>query len=93
VLLLIVCSSPPFGPLEKKLALDAVIGVLGVFMLVRFTGGVAGDSVASNLESLNAFIFAAVGVLRGRRFRGGSLAAIPFFAGFGCGFCLGSVSA
>jgi hypothetical protein len=87
-----ICSSPPFGPLEKKLALDAVIGVLGVFMLPLVAGGVDGCS-SSILESLKALIFAAVGVLRGSRFRGGSLAEAPFLAGFGCGFCLGSVSA
>lgn len=38
-------------------------------------------------------ILAAVGVLKGRRLRGGSLAPGPFFAGLGCGFCRGSVSA
>ena len=70
------------------------MGVLGVFMLILVAGGVEGGSAVSILESLNAFILAAVGVLKGKRFRGGSLAAGPFFAGFGCGFCcLGSVSA
>lgn len=94
MLLLTICSSAAFGPLEKKLAFEAVIGVLGVFMLILVAGGVEGGSAVSTRESLNAFILAAVGVLKGKRFSGGSLAAGPFFAGFGCGFCcLGSVSA
>ncbi len=83
VLLLTICSSGPLGPLEKKVAFEAVIGVLGVFMLTLVAGGVEGGSAVSILESLNAFILAAVGVLKGRRFKGGSLAAGPFFAGFG----------
>ena len=91
-MLLIICSSGALCPLEKKLALEAVMGVLGVFILFLVAGGVAGCS-SSILESLKALIFAAVGVLRGSRFKGCSLAEAPFFAGFGCGFCLGSVSA
>lgn len=42
VLLLIICSSGAFGPLEKKLAFEAVIGVLGVFIFVLVGGGVEG---------------------------------------------------
>ena len=88
-------SSPALLFLEKKLALDAVIGVLGVFMVLRTPGGVDGWSWTSILESLNALIFAAVGVLKGNTFNGGSRNACLslFLIGLGCVFCLGSVSA
>lgn len=72
MLLRIVGASSAFlCPLEKKLALDAVIGVLGVFILLRVPGGVAGRSPASGLLCRD-LILADVGVLRGSRFSGGS---------------------
>jgi hypothetical protein len=57
-------------PLEKKLAFEAVIGVLGVFMLLRVPGGVAGGSPESGF-TFNDLILAEVGVLNGSRFNGG----------------------
>ena len=58
--------------LEKKLALDAVIGVLGVVAIPYLGGGVTvpGSKEAGCLSM--AAIFAAVGVLSGRRLRGGN---------------------
>jgi hypothetical protein len=104
VLLLIVGpSSLALWPLEKKLAFEAVIGVLGVFILLRIPGGVAGGSPISGL-TLRDRILAEVGVLRGSRFNGGSrrvcsafLLALDcccdcFTGPGGCGFSCGSGS-
>ena len=55
--------------LEKNEALDAVIGVLGVFV-VRLGGGVIWPS--TTLGSCNAAILVAVGVLSGNKFKGGN---------------------
>ena len=77
---------------EKKLAFEAVIGVLGVFMLCRMPEGVAGGSPVSCL-ACNERILAEVGVLKGSRFSGGNrrvwspflLALLCFWVCFGCG--------
>jgi hypothetical protein len=105
VLLRIVgASSAGLCPREKKLALEAVIGVLGVFMLFRMPGGVAGGSPDSDL-TLSDLILAEVGVLRGNKFNGGSLRVCNAFllalcccccfgcgSGCICGCCSGSGS-
>lgn len=62
----------------KKLALEAVIGVLGVFAL-RFGGGVAFLSSNSPDGTGNDDIRLLNGVLRGRRFKGGSLIGCKSF--------------
>jgi len=76
----------------KKVALDAVMGVLGVFIVLRAAGGVVVPSLDSFFE-LNALIFAAVGVLSGRRFNGGNLRVCKFFLlDLRCGLALTSGS-
>jgi hypothetical protein len=62
---------PSLSRLEKKLAFDAVIGVLGVFLPTRLGGGVISPSSASEEGSLRAATFVIVGVLSGRRLSGG----------------------
>lgn len=57
--------------LEKNVAFEAVIGVLGVFT-ARVPGGVDGISIASLLDPLSDWILAVVGVLKGSRFMGGN---------------------
>lgn len=77
---------------EKKVALDAVMGVLGVFIVLRARGGVVVPSLESFFE-LNDLIFAAVGVLKGRRFNGGNLRVCRFFLlDLRCGLALSSRS-
>ena len=72
--------------------MEAVNGVLGVFIALRVPGGVAGLSPESGFE-FNDLIFAEVGVLNGSRFRGGSLSVWTFFLlSLRCGWGLGSVS-
>src|ERR1700742_183423 len=90
VLLRIVGASSAFlCPREKKLAFEAVIGVLGVFMLLRMPGGVAGGSPGSPL-AFSDLILAEVGVLRGNRFNGGSLSVCnAFLLALGCCCCFG----
>jgi hypothetical protein len=86
-------SSPALCPREKKLALEAVIGVLGVFTTARFPGGVPGFSPTSDFV-LSDLILADVGVLNGSRFRGGKRRFWTFFLpALACGLDLGSVSA
>ena len=58
---------------REKLALEAVIGVVGVALVPFFGGGVTVPSSFEAEPSYKAAIFEAVGVLNGRRFRGGSL--------------------
>lgn len=76
----------------EKLILEAVIGVLGVLGFRCPDGGVR--TLASGDEILSrAMIFAAVGVLSGRRLIGGSLSGwSPFLATVRIGFDLSSVS-
>lgn len=62
---------------EKNEAFDAVIGELGVFALARRGGGVTCPS--ENDGSWSAAILAAVGVLSGSTFNGGSLKGCKFF--------------
>ena len=64
---------------EKNVALEAVIGVLGVFALALLGGGVRFASRSSKVAVSKALIFAAVGVLRGSRFSGGSRMGCNFF--------------
>jgi len=72
--------------LEKKLLLEAVIGVVGVLACFRVGGGV--DFPISELCSCNAAILAAVGVLKGPRFNGGRLRGCRFlFEGFAASLC------
>lgn len=80
------CSSdlPPARLREKKEAFDAVMGVLGVFVLVR-RGGVLFPSETEG--SCKAATLAAVGVLNGRRLRGGSRKGRKFFFFTGVVFC------
>jgi hypothetical protein len=60
-------------PLWKKEALEAVSGVVGVFDIVWRSGGEE-DWTSSLVAPLrfNASIFAAIGVLKGSKFSGGS---------------------
>ena len=48
------------------------MGVLGVFVLCFLSGGVSGRDEESNVMSSSALILAAVGVLSGKRFKGGN---------------------
>lgn len=61
---------------EKKLALDAVIGVVGVLVFPRDIGGVARPAAAAAaapvVRSWSAATLATVGVLSGKRLSGGS---------------------
>jgi hypothetical protein len=84
-------SSLPLWPLEKKVAFEAVMGVLGVFIVVRRPGGVPGRSSASDF-ALNALIRAEVGVLKGSRFKGGNRNVCKFFLCFGWAFDFWSIS-
>lgn len=71
------------------------MGVLGVFIVLRAPGGVVVPSPESFFE-LNDLIFAAVGVLNGRRFSGGNLRVCKFFLlDLRCGLALmsGSIEA
>lgn len=78
--------------MEKKLAFDAVIGVLGVFVFGCLGGGVSVPWTVSWLPS-NARILAAVGVLKGRRLSGGNRNGWRFFfATFAPPFCFDSWS-
>ena len=81
--------------LEKKVAFEAVSGVLGVFTAVLVLGGsgVVGKREASDLFSFKDLILVAVGLLSGSRFRGGSRrdGALCFLRGV-ADFCLGSIS-
>ena len=56
----------------KKFALEAVMGVLGVFCAPRLGGGVVGLRSSFVLECARAAILSAVGSLAGSRFNGGS---------------------
>jgi hypothetical protein len=78
--------------LDEKLTLEAVIGVLGVLVFRCLDGGVwtlsSGDVTLSS-----DIIFAAVGVLSGRRLIGGSRSGwSPFLPTLGTGLDLKSVS-
>ena len=64
---------------EKKLALDAVIGVLGVLLAARFGGGVTFRSSTSAEGAGNDEIRLLKGVPSGSRFKGGSLSGCKFF--------------
>jgi hypothetical protein len=65
--------------LEKKLAFDAVIGVLGV-LLPRFGGGVVTLRPSPSADGIgNDDILLLNGVPRGNRFRGGSRSGWRFF--------------
>jgi hypothetical protein len=63
---------------EKNDDFEAVIGVLGVFVAARRGGGVD-RSCGTDLSFCKAATFAAVGVLKGCRFKGGSLSGCRFF--------------
>lgn len=69
------CGSVRF--LEKKEAFEAVIGVLGVLVLTLRGGGVIMPS--DGIGSGNAAILEAVGVLKGKRFNGGSRSGCKLF--------------
>ena len=64
---------------EKKLAFDAVIGVLGVLLLARFGGGVVLRSSTSAEGTGNDEILLLNGVPSGSKFNGGSLIGWRFF--------------
>lgn len=64
--------------LEKKLLLEAVIGVLGVFAICLVGGGLRCRS-EEEPWSWRAAILAAVGVLRGPRVIGGNRRGWRFF--------------
>jgi hypothetical protein len=70
-------------PLEKKLALDAVMGVLGV-LAVRFGGGVTLRSSISADGAGKDEIRLLKGVPSGNKFNGGSLIGCRFFLLEGC---------
>jgi hypothetical protein len=82
-LLLRICFSNSLlsrGPLlEKKLALDAVIGVLGVLLTARFGGGVTLRSSTSAEGAGNDEMRLLNGVPRGSKFNGGNLIGCRFF--------------
>ena len=59
--------------LAKKLALDAVIGVLGIPFGPTLGGGVIDPKSRLVEPSYKAAILVAVGVLNGKRFMGGNL--------------------
>lgn len=65
--------------LEKKLAFDAVIGVLGVLFVARLGGGVVFRSSTSAEGAGNEEILLLNGVSSGSKFRGGSLMGCKFF--------------
>jgi hypothetical protein len=69
---------------EKKDALDAVIGVVGVFVSTLRGGGVKFPSEKAG--SCKAEIFAAVGVLKGSKFNGGRRSGCRFFFFVGVAF-------
>lgn len=69
-----------WGPLfAKKLALDAVMGVLGVLFTVRLGGGVTTRSSTSAEGAGKEDMRLLKGVPRGSRFKGGSLMGWRFF--------------
>ena len=69
------------------------MGVLGVFVLCFRSGGVSGRDEDANVTSSKALILAAVGILSGKRFKGGSRSGWTFlFCGLVCVRCLGSPS-
>lgn len=68
----------------KKLALDAVMGVLGVLLTARFGGGVTLRFSTSAEGAGNDEIRLLKGVLRGSKFNGGSLIGCKFFFVDGC---------
>ena len=79
-LLLLIFRASAFDSercLEKKDAFEAVIGVLGVFVLTLRGGGVIMPSEATGAGI--AAILEAVGVLRGNRFSGGRRSGCRFF--------------
>lgn len=79
---------------EKNEVLEAVMGVLGVFVLTRRGGGV--KLPLARVESCDkAAIFAAVGVLSGSKFKGGrrSGCRVFLFDAGAEGFCSESVAA
>jgi hypothetical protein len=65
--------------LEKNVALDAVMGVLGVFVKFLVGGGVWCLPSWSPIGVGREAIRADVGVLSGRRFRGGNRSGWRFF--------------
>jgi hypothetical protein len=66
--------------LEKKLAFDAVMGVLGVLLLARFGGGVVALRLSTSAEGTGKDdILLLKGVPSGNRLRGGSLMGCRFF--------------
>lgn len=65
--------------LEKKLAFDAVMGVLGVLLVARFGGGVTLRLSASADGGGNDEIRLFVGVPSGSKFNGGSRTGCKFF--------------
>lgn len=77
---------------EKNVDFDAVIGVVGVFALARFGGGVTVPLEFEAASLRNAAIFAAVGVLRGSKLSGGSRNGCKcfFFGGARCPCCSAS---
>ena len=62
----------------KKLAFEAVIGVLGVALWLHFGGGVEVPSSTSR-GSCRALTLAIVGVLKGNKLRGGNRNGCRFF--------------
>ena len=75
---------------EKKEVFEAVIGVVGVLALIR-AGGVCRPAFLGG-SLLSCAIFAAVGVLNGKRFNGGRRSGCScFFCGVAFGFCSTSV--
>lgn len=62
---------------EKNETLEAVMGLLGVLALIWRGGGVTCPS--ENAGSWRASTFAAVGMLKGKRFRGGSRKGFKLF--------------
>jgi hypothetical protein len=65
--------------LAKKLALDAVMGVLGVLLTERLGGGVRARSSTSAEGAGNVEMRLLKGVPSGNRFNGGSLIGCRFF--------------
>jgi hypothetical protein len=65
----------------KKLAFDAVIGVLGVLGALYLGGGLSGaeDETATGSRSRKALILVATGPLKGIKFSGGSFNGWRFF--------------
>lgn len=95
-LLLRICFSKSWfswGPLfAKKLAFDAVMGVLGVLFTVRFGGGVTTRSSTSADGAGNEDMRLLNGAPNGSRFNGGSLMGWRFFLAECCATGVLSVS-